>query len=285
MMQFYERYEFLMRIRGPLQITSIAIPPILLLAAYSVERILSKDLRLEFQMESSADPKPLRFNFKWLLLIPLALNIRAVADLSKDFIAINHQPPHIDTVLDALETDSLEWVQVPQNQWVFIETAIRRGYKLSPGIIPFDWKERDFPLPYYEVTADSRQPEGNTSQRSLTNGYTLFAFDETHEYARVESGRQLIPCQAYGTGGDLDVYCDTPSEGILVLQVNSWSGWKVYRDGEEVELLPGQWLSARTPAGEHEFQFRYRPWDVPLGAALSLLGIGLCVWLWFKKED
>lgn len=46
-------------------------------------------------------------------------------------------------------------------------------------------------------------------------------------------------------------------------------------DGAPVELLPGARLSAQAPAGQHVHEFRYEPWDVPVGLALGLLGARL----------
>lgn len=56
-------------------------------------------------------------------------------------------------------------------------------------------------------------------------------------------------------------------------------------DGEPVSLVGEQWLEVEAPAGEHIYEFRYLPWDVPLGLALSFLGIILCVWLWFLHSE
>jgi hypothetical protein len=42
--------------------------------------------------------------------------------------------------------------------------------------------------------------------------------------------------------------------------------------------LDGNWLALAVPHGSHTIQFRYRPWDVPLGMALSLIGWGMAGW-------
>jgi hypothetical protein len=61
--------------------------------------------------------------------------------------------------------------------------------------------------------------------------------------------------------------------------------FKVYRDGDGGEVAlgrEGQWLSAEAPAGAHRFAFRYRPWDAPLGLALSAIGCLAALWLWIR---
>ena len=59
----------------------------------------------------------------------------------------------------------------------------------------------------------------------------------------------------------------------------------MWRDGERVELKDQSWLQVEAPAGQHDYEFRYLPWDVPLGILLTLVGIGLCGWMWFRGAD
>lgn len=81
-------------------------------------------------------------------------------------------------------------------------------------------------------------------------------------------------------GGNIDIECQADSPGTLIVMENSWSGWKAKIDGRKAALDSSPWLSVDAPAGTHSYEFRYRPWDVPLGGALSLVGIGLAIWLW-----
>jgi uncharacterized membrane protein YfhO len=75
-----------------------------------------------------------------------------------------------------------------------------------------------------------------------------------------------------------------PDAGKLVVKENTWTGWKAWVDGERVPLIGEQWLEVNAPAGEHTYLFRYRPWDVPLGIALSIVGVIMCVYLWFGPQ-
>ena len=52
-------------------------------------------------------------------------------------------------------------------------------------------------------------------------------------------------CHAEGTGGDIDVSCNSTGEGTLVVEENSWSGWRAQIDGEPAQLLEGNWLSVK----------------------------------------
>jgi len=49
-------------------------------------------------------------------------------------------------------------------------------------------------------------------------------------------------------------------------------------------LLGGDWLSVNALSGKHTYTFQYRPWDVYLGALLSLIGVGVVIWFWVKKD-
>ena len=51
-------------------------------------------------------------------------------------------------------------------------------------------------------------------------------------------------------------------------------------DGEPIKLVGFERLEVIAPAGEHTYQFRYQPWDVFLGLALSLIGVILSIYIW-----
>jgi uncharacterized membrane protein YfhO len=73
------------------------------------------------------------------------------------------------------------------------------------------------------------------------------------------------------------VSCASNDPAILTVRENSWTGWFAWVDGKPANLIPGQWLRVQAPAGAHQYQFRYLPWDVALGALLMLVGIILSV--------
>jgi uncharacterized membrane protein YfhO len=104
------------------------------------------------------------------------------------------------------------------------------------------------------------------------------------EYAYVDTGDHSTPCRANAIGGNIDVDCQNDRAGILIVKENNWSGWYASRDGKPLALADAQWLSVSAPAGQHHYEFRYRPWDVPLGLLLSLAGIGLAITLWMRSS-
>lgn len=103
-------------------------------------------------------------------------------------------------------------------------------------------------------------------------------------YASVDVNGSIIPCKAVSQGGQIDVWCNTTAEGMLIVREYMWDGWFAWIDGEKAELSGGDWLSVNAPAGKHEFSFHYYPWDVYVGAGLSLIGIFIAVFLLFIKD-
>ncbi|GIV63432.1 MAG: hypothetical protein KatS3mg045_0771 [Bellilinea sp.] len=92
-------------------------------------------------------------------------------------------------------------------------------------------------------------------------------------------------CQAHALGGQITVNCQNSLPGNLVVMENYFSGWSVQCDGQKLALdTQSPWLSIWLPAGKHECQFNYRPWDVYVGMLLNLSGFGLLVYLWRKPE-
>jgi hypothetical protein len=277
-------FPSLYQVRTTMMIAPLAVTPILALSGYALDKIMKSHWPVELTLRSSEEGQLVAFNSKWFMLIPLVWSVFSVLKFSDSFMWTGLVNENVDRILDSLETPSLQWVQPPAGQWVFIETAIRRGMKLSPGIMPYDWKNRAWPEPYLQAAPQDKQPEGCIDPIRVDN-YVACHFPGNREYAYVETdAKEIIPCKAHGWGGDLRVSCDNSEGGDLVVQENTWTSWYAWRDGEQVELLGWDWLVVAAPPGEHEYRFRYIPWDVPLGVLFALFGVGLCVWQWRKPE-
>ncbi|TAK13150.1 MAG: hypothetical protein EPO32_06230 [Anaerolineae bacterium] len=271
-------YQFLTRVRNPLLIMPLAVTPLLGLAAYGLDQFLKRSWPFRLSLQSE-DPRTtdLNFDLKWLILIALLVNLRNVSAFSRSFLSVTTYPEHYTQVMDSIELDSHQWITFPENQWTFIEPGIRRGFKLSPGILPWAWKGREWPKPILEVSAGDRVPEGGISQGEIIPNYTLYSFEDNREYAYVEAGEDIYPCKGSGTGGKLTVTCDSPTAGTLVVKENYFTGWSAAVDGQPSRLVDDQWLSVVAPAGAHTFTFEYRPWDVWAGVGLAGLGVALAV--------
>jgi len=75
--------------------------------------------------------------------------------------------------------------------------------------------------------------------------------------------------------GRLVIAVDTPSAGVLV--VNHWffPGWRVSRNGEDVPLLAANHVQqgVAVPAGQSSIVFTYRPLELYVGGAMTILAI------------
>ncbi len=74
----------------------------------------------------------------------------------------------------------------------------------------------------------------------------------------------------------------TGDDSLVFTSIAYDEGWKVYLDGEEVELIKliGGTIGFYAPAGEHELTMKYRPDCLTLGLALSALGLVLFIGAW-----
>jgi hypothetical protein len=106
-------------------------------------------------------------------------------------------------------------------------------------------------------------------------------FPENH-YAFVNTGGVLSACPAQATGGWIQVTCDLQAGGTLVVMEHSWSGWKAFVDGVPTQIKSLNWLAVDLVKGKHTIEFRYLPWDVPVGIGISLIGLVL-LGIWWKK--
>lgn len=79
------------------------------------------------------------------------------------------------------------------------------------------------------------------------------------------------------------------SDGILMLSIPHVSGWKLYVDGEQKEIVPVDIGFSGTDlnAGEHEIQMVYAPPLLPFGIALTAIGLlayGILLYRWRRRK-
>jgi hypothetical protein len=162
-------------------------------------------------------------------------------------------------VVDAMRTPAVEWINPPFGEMGWQEIIPRLNMKMALAYWP--WGVRDHPIPQTVLTADRLgTPPRMTLVQRVANVGIFRSTDPAREYATVTGPGGLTVCQAQGRSGELSVTCDVPADGTLKIQEYS---------------LPGPWLSTAVPAGTHTIGFHYRPWDVPLGLGLCVLGLAL----------
>lgn len=95
-------------------------------------------------------------------------------------------------------------------------------------------------------------------------------------------------CSAHGLGGSIDVTCDSPQAGQLVVIERMTSDWNATVNGTPQEVSKSDvWLAVDVPAGRTTIALRYQPWDVPVGIALMTAGlilIGGAMWIDRRRE-
>lgn len=71
--------------------------------------------------------------------------------------------------------------------------------------------------------------------------------------------------------------------GLVVLSDTYFPGWTATVDGKPVGILEvyGALRGVVVEKGEHRIEMVYRPWSALVGGGLSLLGIGLLLWVWW----
>ena len=85
----------------------------------------------------------------------------------------------------------------------------------------------------------------------------------------------------------VEVETTAPAAGLLVLADTYASGWHATVDGNAAPIVPTNHLfrGVPVPAGTHRVRFTYRPWTVPVGQLLSLVGVALLAALSWRSRS
>ena len=267
-------------------IAGLAVPPILGLAGIGLERLWRAKWGLLRIMVGTDDAtaRPFSIDLRWLLVVLMVVALRDAKVFGANWLETIQLSPVVESILESLRTPDLQWVNPPYGEHTYIEPATRLGLKLSSGFRTWRWHDRPSPEPVRVLEINKIPPD--MIARLQVAGIPLYEAGPGREYAAVtqtDGGRSI--CSADGVGGYLAVRCNAPHEGSLVVKENSWTGWRAWVDGQPATLRSGRWLSVDISGGDHTIEFRYLPWDVPLGLLLTLAGIALAVSCWFKPDS
>jgi hypothetical protein len=266
-------------IRQPSLMAGLAVPLVLGLSAYGLDLVLKLNWPvLWINFSEQITPSRWKIPLQWFLMIPLFFSLQSGFEFTRNWINTDYIGDNIFQLLDALKTDTLQWVNPPFGEHYYIFGGIDKGLKLSPGIRAWQWVGRELPIPTLEAIREV--PPDGMVEVTVIDQIGIYTRPDEY-YAAVVAGQLQQPCNATGSGGSITVICDTDQSGKLVVKENTWTGWKAWIDGDRVPMTGTQWLEVNAPVGRHTYQFRYQPWDVPLGLLACLVGIVACVYLWF----
>jgi hypothetical protein len=260
-------------IRNPPLFMGLVVPLVLGLSAWSID-ILLKYTWPKIALIKDAG-KSLALPLAWIVLaIPLLFSFVPVYQFSSQFLGLVDSPIPWD-VMRELKTASTQWVLTPWGEYPWIPPLFEQGMKLACSPRAWNWVGHPCPAPYMEVSRDPQASDHPGYVKSF-NGISVLS-STGNQYAAIQSKSGMLPCSAAALGGNIDVKCKSDAAGMLVVEENYFPGWQVWQDGKPRQFEPGRWLSVQAEAGEHTYQFRYRPWDVWVGLAVTLFGMALAV--------
>jgi len=259
--------------------SSLMVPPILAMAAWGLDRLFDLKWPKISLGNGQNDEIAKSLSLKWLILIPvLVLSFKNIIPFDKNYLNVSKNEIPAEEFAYA-HINATQWVDPPAN---WLPTLLDEDRKIIMWDRHVLWKNRQRLAGYIGFT---NSPDSSVIVLAKEKDFDVIERPE-ELYAGVNIGdTAAIKCAATSLGGDIDVTCNTPSPGVLKVLDYQYSGWYAWVDGKSQPLLEGDWLSVNAPSGKHTYTFRYRPWDVYLGIFLSLIGIGLVVWLWIKKDD
>jgi hypothetical protein len=260
--------------------SSLMVPPILVMAAWGLDRVFNMTWPKIIRDDTQKSEISKSISIKWLILLPiLILSFKNIIPFDKNYLNVHKVEISEEDLAFARLTDT-QWVHPPfGGDWIL--TLLNENRKMIMWDRHVIWKDRQRLGGYIQLTDNP-----GDDVEILTHEKNFYVVKRPNElYASVSLGNETIKCEAVSQGGNIDVICDTPNQGILTVREYQYSGWFSWVDGQPQKLLGGDWLSINVPPGKHYYSFRYRPWDVYVGAAISLIGLCMTIWLWNRKEE
>ncbi len=258
-------------------IAGLAVPLVLGLAAWGLDLLIARDWPTINWNLGTGEQAAVQTT--WLvLLLPLLIALSSTYRFSRSWLVTTNPPQELVPIVEMIPKEPTRWVAPPFGEHFWSPVVLGAGFKATGILVPWRWEGRETPPPAVEAFRFYRglPRDGEIGKKA---GVTVFATPENY-YASVRTASGIVPCHTEARGGNIDVECHTQTEGTLTVTENRWTGWSVTRNGASQRLLGGQWLQVNAPAGQHLYQFRYRPWDVTLGGILTILGLGLAVHWW-----
>lgn len=270
-------------IRYPPLLLGMAVPFILGLAALAID-----DLQNQRQWQFSlvgASGRGVRLPvIPAVLVVILVLAVRPANRFGQDLMKTSEVDWDVYSLAEKVQAKETQWVQPPPDHY-WMPFLLDKGIKITNIFRP--WYLKDRQPPPGRTSVEFVAPEADPAEGSVgEQGPTMVVqVDESVHYAMVQTPAGGVPCEANAMGGEIEVSCQNDLPGTLVVMENNLPGWAASRDGTRTPVLRGDWLRLDAPIGQHAYQFQYRPWDVPVGMALSLAGLIGCIVAWRRPQN
>jgi hypothetical protein len=144
------------------------------------------------------------------------------------------------------------------------------------GRLNVEWIASDYPLEDASLT-----PSG------IVDGVYLYQLEGSRTRSWLESSENSLDWQP------ITITQWTPNwirlqaagSGVVVLSEVAYPGWRVLVDGETSTLITvnGLFRAVELEPGEHEVIFQFFPKTLMVGIAISVLGLLLLLYLWFRR--
>ena len=266
--------------------SKLAVTPLLALAGIALDRLLRLP-RVRLAVDTDQPKQLVTIRLFALLdtriiVAPLALLVLWQLRVdNKDWILLDRPPAEtVRAVTAELETPDMQWVQPPYGESIWVPDALAHGLKLAYFHRTWILGGAGDPFPTLVV---SRGDEPSLMRVGSIDSLGVYRAPPGSEYAAVvhADGSRTV-CRAHGTGGDIDVTCNLPQPGTLIVQEHTYPGWSSRVDDRSAPIQErGGWLAVAVPAGESVTQLRFRPADAAVGFGLMAAGLMLAAfWLW-----
>ncbi len=148
--------DFAAGVRHPTQISGLANPLILAMAAWGLDGLVKlKWPRIGLiSADQSSYPAAKGLSLAVLVLTaPLIWSLISAYNFGQNWLVTAPVSQDLYTVVKTLQTNSSEWVNLPFGEHFWMIPAFEAGLKLGIGIRTWQWKEHDPPLVYREGNA------------------------------------------------------------------------------------------------------------------------------------
>jgi hypothetical protein len=261
--------QFVTGLRNLTLVASYAGGLMVLLAALCGD-VLIKQLQVSNAM-IKVGTWQIRGRAHWLVVCVMVWHVLTLYAYNKQFYEFGNVDPVTKTAAEFLKTQPLGGVNVETNYQVFSVVEAQRKVITQMFYPWFLINGSPAGELYYMKSAPPDMSIWQELKR-LDDTWVIYkSTDVNQQYAlHTSEQKEMTPCEASGTGGDIDVWCTAPSTGILRIYENNLGSWQAWVDDIPTEVTDvNKFVAVNVAGGKHHIAFRYRPWYTILGLAIS----------------